>query len=83
MSIYVKYNDLNGNEFIEPIQVYCEKISRKNNSILYKLEEHLGVKLLSDESLKEIRSIILSTSADINRMAKNVHIKFGDTNERL
>ena len=63
---------------IEKITVYCERISKKNNSILYKLEDYLGEKLLSNDKLKDIRDCILSISADIKSIPEKVIISEGD-----
>ena len=56
----------------EDITAYCERISRKNNSILYKLEKYLGIKLLSNDQLKEIRDCILSVSADVKSIPDKI-----------
>ncbi|QDX94748.1 hypothetical protein EEL30_22155 [Brevibacillus laterosporus] len=58
------------NEFdqLENIQVYCERLSRKNNSTLFRLEKFTGLKLLQEEELREIREIILSVSGEISRL---------------
>ncbi|TPG68905.1 hypothetical protein EEL31_10430 [Brevibacillus laterosporus] len=58
------------NEFnqLEDIRVYCERLGRKNNSNLFRLERFTGLKLLQEEELKEIREIILSVSGEISRL---------------
>ena len=76
MTLYVKTP-----LFSEPLDSYCRKLSKKNNAILYKLENYIGKPLLSDEQLSEIRDIILTVSADIDRM--NQFISERDENERL
>ena len=65
----------------EPLDSYCKKLSKKNNAILYKLENYIGKPLLSDEQLTEIRDIILTVSADIVRI--NQLISESDKHERL
>lgn len=77
--IYVKYVDEeNKTQFIS-LKEYCERIGKRNNSILYKLEKYLGIKMLSNEDLKEVRNIILDTSADVSRLPDNVVIyEMGD-----
>lgn len=59
----------------ESIEVYCQRISKRNNAILYKLEEYLDVKLLSNEQLKDIRDNILSVSADMEKLPKLIKIE--------
>ena len=65
----------------EPLDSYCKKLSKKNNAILYKLENYIGKPLLSDDQLTEIRDIILTVSADIGRI--NQFISESEDNERL
>ena len=81
MTIVVK-NPANQTEF-ESLAVYCQKISKKNNSLLYRLENYLGKKLLSDNELSEIRDLILTVSGDISRLPESTIVLDGDENERL
>lgn len=67
----------------EEFIAHCQRISRKNNSLLYHLEAYLDKKLLSDEKLSEIRDIILTVSGDINRLPEMLVILNGDSNEKL
>jgi hypothetical protein len=67
----------------ESLAVYCQKISKKNNSLLYHLEKYLGKKLLSDNELTEIRDLILTVSGDISRLPDISVVIDGDENERL
>lgn len=60
---------------------YCLRLSKKNNSILYLLENYLGKSMLEDERLSEIRDIILTVSANIAKIPEQ--IKVGDSDERL
>lgn len=64
--IKVKYYDyILEEEVVESLEEYCNKLSKRNNSVLFKIEEYLGKKLLSDDDLMEIRSFILSNSMSI------------------
>ncbi|MCY7542507.1 hypothetical protein P9173_09280 [Bacillus safensis] len=64
-----------------PINEHLTRLSKKNNSVLYKLEEFLDKKLIADPSLSEIRDIILSVSGDIIRLENS--IVCGDHDEEL
>ena len=64
----------------ETIENYCKRLSKKNNSVLYLLEEYLNRSLLSDEKLIHIRDTILTVSADINRLNSRID---GESNEGL
>ncbi|MGG2091245.1 hypothetical protein AB1283_00580 [Bacillus sp. S13(2024)] len=68
--LIVKTVDNFGNETFESIESYCVRVGKKNNSVLYKLENYLGKKLLSDEALIEIRDIILTVSAEVTNIPK-------------
>lgn len=59
---------------VEQIETFCEMLSKKNNSVLYLLEDYLGMKLLTDEHLKQIRDQILSVSAEIKRLPSNIEM---------
>lgn len=66
----------------EPLQSYCLRLSKRNNSILYQLETYLNVKLLNgNPELAEIRETILNVSGEISKLAE--HLIDGDENERL
>ncbi|MCA1233361.1 hypothetical protein HRF59_05945 [Bacillus velezensis] len=58
----------NGQIKIEELDVYCNTLSKKNNSVLFKLEKYLNKKLLSDPDLIEIRDTILTVSGELNRL---------------
>ncbi|EWH20555.1 hypothetical protein [Bacillus haynesii] len=62
------------------LQEHCIRLSKKNNSVLYKVEQYLNKKMLSDTELAEIREIILDVSAEIVRLGQSLS---GDLNERL
>ncbi|MBD1379212.1 hypothetical protein [Metabacillus arenae] len=79
--LMVKITSLSSAEY-EDLQSYCQRISKKNNSNLYKLEKYLGKSLMVDEDLMMIRDIILTVSADINRLPDLI-IADGETNEGL
>jgi hypothetical protein len=66
---------------VEELSTYLKKLSKRNNSVLYKLEEYLDKKLLTDEQLIEIRDAILTVSADINKLSSQIIC--GDENEEL
>lgn len=66
---------------IESMESYCKRLSKKNNSILYLLEDYIGHSLLSDEKLVHIRDLVLTVSADIERL--NSLIVECDTHEGL
>lgn len=70
----VKLVILNEDETAESLYSYCSRLSKKNNSILYKLEKYLNKKLLEDEALAEIRDIVLTVSADISKLNSVIHI---------
>ena len=67
---------------LESLEVYCQRISKKNNSLLYLLENHLGKPLLSDDELIGIRSLILTVSVEISRLPKLIKVD-DDNHERL
>ncbi|ASB89381.1 hypothetical protein OZL92_16765 [Bacillus sonorensis] len=62
------------------LQEHCVRLSKKNNSVLYKVEQHLNKKMLADAELAEIREIILDVSAEIVRLGQYLS---GDLNEGL
>lgn len=64
-----------------PINEHLIRLSKKNNSVLFKLEKFVDRKLITDPSLSEIRDIILSVSGDIVRLENS--IVCGDHNEGL
>jgi len=70
----------NGNDK-ENLKGYCLRLSKKNNSILYLLEDYLGKKMLEDQKLSEIRDVILTVSAEILKIAD--HEVGDDDNEGL
>jgi hypothetical protein len=78
--IYIIY-DNNGQIVKETLEVFCQKISKRNNSVLYRLEKYLNDKMLSNDDLREIRNIILDVSASINRLPETIRInEDGDLN---
>lgn len=66
---------------MEDFKVQCVRLSKKNNSILYLLEEYLDKKLLEDEKLSEIREVVLNVSAEILKLPDKLNV--GDTDEGL
>lgn len=64
-----------------PLNEHLVRLSKKNNSVLFKLEEFLDKKMIADPSLSEIRDIILSVSGDIVRLENS--IVCGDHDEGL
>ena len=78
---FIKIVDSKGFPLTEDLNAYCRKLSKKNNSVLYKLEDYLGGQLASDNRLMEIRDIILTVSAELSRIPSNI-VK-DEENERL
>jgi hypothetical protein len=68
---------------MESLYSYCSRLSKRNNSILYLLEEYLHKKLLDEPELADIRDVLLTVSADISKLTSHIHIECGDNNERL
>lgn len=60
---------------VVPLDEYCMYLSKRNQVVLHKLEEYLGKSLKDDKNLKEIRSLILSVSGDIQRLADNITLE--------
>ncbi|MCY9156223.1 hypothetical protein [Bacillus haynesii] len=71
---------INEGKVSSSLQEHCIRLSKKNNSVLYKVEKYLNKKLLSDTELAEIREIILDVSAEIVRLGQFLS---GDLDERL
>lgn len=57
-----------------PLKEYCILLSKRNQVVLHKLEAYLGTGLKENNSLREIRSLILSVSGDIERLSENVSL---------
>jgi|GEM_PF-1602586 len=81
--IKVKSSYVNNEFEDESVYTYCSKLSKRNNAILYLLESYLNKKLLSDSELAEIRSVVLTVSADIARLPSLLFVEDGDRNEGL
>lgn len=64
--------------YIESLDVYCERLQKRNMTVLFQLENYLGKMLTTDEELAKIRGIILSVSGEIKRIPNNL---VGDDNE--
>lgn len=79
--LYVKITNVNGENGCETLESYCKRLSKKNNSILYKLEKYLQKSMLSEPELLEIRDVILTVSGDISRIP--INIINGDPHEKL
>ena len=82
MNLKVKRKSINGEEELESLYLYCSRLSKKNNSLLYLLENYLNKKLLEDNELSEIRDLILTVSADISKLSYNI-VEDGDDSEGL
>ncbi|MEX0595712.1 MAG: hypothetical protein WD512_04360 [Candidatus Paceibacterota bacterium] len=52
----------------EEFKDICFKLSKRNNSTLYKIETYFGVSMMSDDEIAEIRNDILTVSAEIKRL---------------
>ncbi|MFT4400453.1 hypothetical protein ACMX2I_10470 [Bacillus sp. SW14] len=81
-SIKVKSAQKDGQIKLEDLDVFCNKLCKRNNSVLFKLEKYLNKKLLSDPELIEIRDTILTVSGEVNRLRDNLATD-GDSNEGL
>lgn len=78
MDILVKIKKTDGTFELESLYSYCSRLSRRNNSILYLLEDYLNKKLLDDPKLTEIRDVLLTVSADISKLTTHLQIEVGD-----
>ncbi|MED3441490.1 hypothetical protein P4393_18810 [Bacillus subtilis] len=67
---------------LEDLDVFCNKLCKRNNSVLFKLEKYLNKKLLSNPELTEIRDTILTVSGELSRLKDNL-VTDGDSNEGL
>ncbi|MFT4448591.1 hypothetical protein ACMXZI_14900 [Bacillus subtilis] len=67
---------------LEDLDVFCNKLCKRNNSVLFKLEKYLNKKLLSNPELTEIRDTILTVSGELSRLKDNL-VTNGDSNEGL
>ncbi|SNZ09943.1 hypothetical protein SAMN05421503_1430 [Terribacillus aidingensis] len=76
-----KHNPSSGKLEDESLYLFCSRLSKKNNGVLFKLEEYLNKPLLSDPALAEIRDTILTVSAEITKI--NDQLKCGDENKGL
>lgn len=65
----------------ETLYSHCVRLSKRNNSLLYKLESYLGQKLTDNHELSEIRDTILTVSADISKLHHNIRV--GEDDEGL
>lgn len=63
-----------GKECSIPLVEYCKSLSKRNQVVLFKLEDYLGVDLSDNETLVEVRKLILSVSGDIMRLANNMEM---------
>lgn len=79
--IYVKLRDENDEIYTIPLKEYCTRLGRRNNSVLFRLEKYLGIKLLSNDELKDIREIVLDISADITRLPDSVELYESDRSD--
>ncbi|WP_342412580.1 hypothetical protein NYE22_10825 [Bacillus sp. FSL K6-1560] len=81
-TIKVKSAHKDGQIKLEDLEVFCSKLCKRNNSVLFKLEKYLNKKLLSDPELTEIRDTILTVSGELSRLRDNL-VTDGDSNEGL
>lgn len=81
-TIKVKSAHKDGQRKLEDLDVFCNKLCKRNNSVLFKLEKYLNKKLLSDPELTEIRDTILTVSGELSRLRDNL-VTDGDSNEGL
>ncbi|AOA54421.1 hypothetical protein MKS87_11595 [Bacillus subtilis] len=81
-TIKVKSANKDGQIKLEDLDVFCNKLCKRNNSVLFKLEKYLNKKLLSDPELTEIRDTILTVSGELNRLKYNL-VTDGDSIEGL
>ncbi|MEG7377851.1 hypothetical protein V5785_00560 [Bacillus subtilis] len=81
-TIKVKSAHKDGQIKLEDLDVVCNKLCKRNNSVLFKLEKYLNKKLLSDPELTEIRDTILTVSGELSRLRENL-VTDGDSNEGL
>lgn len=81
-TIKVKSANKDGQIRLEDLDVFCNKLCKRNNSVLFKLERYLNKKLLSDPELTEIRDTILTVSGELNRLKYNL-VTDGDSIEGL
>ena len=54
---------------------FCYHTKNKNIVVLHLLENYLGKPLDSDDTLKEIRKIVLDVSGSINRLPYNLFVE--------
>ncbi|MED1863233.1 hypothetical protein P4V41_07175 [Fictibacillus nanhaiensis] len=79
--LLVKVSDSHDQNSYESLESYCKRLGKRNNSLLYKLENYLGKKLMSDDELIEIRDLVLTMSADISKLSTLIVV--GDEDEGL
>lgn len=73
---------LNNDEYVtEALDIFCSRLSKRNISVLFLLENYLNKSLLSDSDLAEIRRVVLSVSGEIERIPNRMIL--GDNDERL
>lgn len=73
---------LNNDEYVtEALDIFCSRLSKRNISVLFLLENYLNKSLLSDSDLAEIRRVVLSVSGEIERIPNRMIL--GDVDERL
>jgi hypothetical protein len=79
--LMVKICNSENQESFETLDSYCKRLGKRNNSLLYRLENYLGKKLMSDDELIEIRDLVLTMSADISKLSTLIVV--GDQDEGL
>lgn len=73
---------LNNDKYVtEALDIFCSRLSKRNISVLFLLENYLNKSLLSDSDLAEIRRVVLSVSGEIERIPNRMIL--GDVDERL
>ena len=76
--MFIKTTDKNGEDTLETIDSYLNRLSKKNNSVLYHIEEYLEKSLFNEPKLLIIRNTILDVSGDIARLSTRI---VGDSDE--
>lgn len=59
-------------DYIESLDIYCERLQKKNLSVLFQLEKYIGKLLTTDDELANIRGSILTVSGEIKRIPLNL-----------
>ena len=60
------------------LKEWGERVSSRNNSILYDIEDILGTNLKDNDKCKSLRNKILDVSAEVNSLFGKISIKDKD-----